>query len=120
MGRDYPFALELNYLREVSQYTLVQASLDEMRRLGVPSVDEAHLAAWGNEMRKAFVDVQPGRRITGPYLTGNGVRFYVDGELRHTVADTDFSRAFFAVWLDVRTRHPQLRREPLRLNETNP
>lgn len=116
---DQPFALELNYLREVSRDTLVQASLDEMRRLGGPSVDEAHLAAWESEMCKAFVDVQPGQRITGLYLPGNGVRFYVDGEFRHTVTDTDFSRAFFAIWLDVRTRHPQLRRELLRLNETN-
>ncbi|MDZ3993855.1 chalcone isomerase family protein [Pseudomonas sp. Teo4] len=117
---EQPFALELIYRRELSRDTLVQASLDEMRRLGGPSVDEARLAAWESEMRKAFVDVQPGQRITGLYLPGKGGRFYVDGALRHTVADTAFARAFFAIWLDARTRHPQLRRELLGLNETSP
>lgn len=117
---EQPFALELIYRRELSQDTLVQASLDEMRRLGGPAVDEARLAAWASEMRKAFVDVQPGQRITGLYLPGIGGRFYLDGTLRHTVADTDFARAFFAIWLDARTRHPQLRRELLGLNETRP
>ncbi|GLK88509.1 chalcone isomerase family protein [Pseudomonas turukhanskensis] len=117
---EQPFALELTYLRELSRDTLVEASLDEMRRLGAGSVDDAQLAAWGVELRKAFVDVQPGQRITGVYLPGKGGRFYVDSEFRHAVTDVDLSRAFFAIWLDTRTRNPQLRRELLGLNETNP
>ncbi|MBC9250658.1 hypothetical protein A9179_10260 [Pseudomonas alcaligenes] len=117
---EQPFALELIYRRELSRDTLVRASMEEMRRLGGASVNEARLAAWDGEMRKAFVDVQPGQRITGLYQPGKGGSFYVDGEFRHAVADTDFARAFFAIWLDARTRHPQLRRELLGLNETNP
>jgi hypothetical protein len=117
---EQPFALELTYQREISQDTLVQASLDEMRRLGGASVDETQLAVWGIELRKAFVDVQPGRRITGVYLPGKGGRFYVDNAFRHGVTDVDLSRAFFAIWLDTRTRNPQLRRELLGLNQTNP
>jgi hypothetical protein len=117
---EQPFALELIYRRELSRDTLVQASLDEMRRLGGTSVDEARLAAWDDEMRKAFIDVQPGQRITGLYQPGKGGSFYVDDQFRHAVADTDFARAFFAIWLDARTRNPELRRELLGLNETNP
>lgn len=117
---EQPFALELIYRRELSRDALVQASLEEMRRLGGGSVDEARLAAWDGEMRKAFVDVQPGQRITGLYQPGKGGSFYVDGEFRHAVADADFARAFFAIWLDARTRNPQLRRELLGLNETSP
>ena len=117
---EQPFALELTYRREISRDTLVQASLDEMRRLGGPAVDGARLAAWNSEMRKAFVDVQPGQRITGLYLPGKGGRCYVAGQFRRAVSDIDFSRAFFSIWLDARTRHPQLRRELLGLNETTP
>lgn len=116
---EQPFALELIYSRELSRDTLVQASLDEMRRLGGSSLDEARLAAWDGEMRQAFVDVQPGQRITGLYLPGRGSRFYVDGQFRHAVADADFAQAFFAIWLDARTRNPELRRELLGLNETS-
>lgn len=117
---DQPFALELTYRRELSRDTLVQASLDEMRRLGGPSVDEARLRTWGTEMRKAFVDIEPGQRITGLYRPGQGSRFFVDGQFRHGVADADFAKAFFAIWLDARTRHPQLRRQLLGLNKANP
>lgn len=115
-----PFALELIYHRDLSRDTLVQASLDEMRRLGGPGVDEARLAAWDGEMRQAFVDIQPGQRITGLYQPGQGSRFYVDGAFQHAVADADFARAFFAIWLDERARNPQLRRELLGLNEAPP
>lgn len=117
-GWDQPFALELIYRRELSRDTLVQASLDEMRRLGDASLDETRLAAWDGEMRKAFVDVRAGQRITGLYLPGKGASFYLDGQLRHVVADVDFARAFFAIWLDTRTRSPELRRELLGMNKT--
>lgn len=110
---DQPFALELTYRRELSRDSLVKASVDEMRRLGGPSVDEARLAVWDSEMRKAFVDIKPGQRITGLYQPGKGSSFFIDGQFRHAITDADFAKAFFAIWLDARTRHPQLRRELL-------
>lgn len=115
---DQPFALELSYRRALSRDNLVQASIEEMRRLGGSSTHEARLADWEREMRKAFVGVQPGQRITGLYLPGKGASFYVDDQLRHTVADADFARAFFAIWLDARARHPELRRALLGVSES--
>ncbi|HCL3894245.1 TPA: chalcone isomerase family protein, partial [Pseudomonas aeruginosa] len=111
---EHPFALELVYRRDLSRDTLVQSSVDEMQRLGAN--DEGLLTRWAGEMRKAFVDVRAGQRITGIYLPGQGCRFYVDGAFRHAVADSGFARAFFSIWLDRRTRNPELRRELLGLN----
>ncbi len=104
-----PFALELTYQRNLSRDTLVEASVDEMRRLGGPGLDEATLARWTQVMQEAFVDVRPGMRITGLYLPGQGCRFYVNEQLRREVDDAAFARAFFAIWLDPRARDPQLR-----------
>ncbi|MDU9391868.1 chalcone isomerase family protein [Pseudomonas sp. zfem002] len=104
-----PFALELTYHRTLSRETLVEASLDEMRRLGGGDLSEATLERWAGLMRQAFVDVRPGMRITGVYLPGQGCRFYVDGELRRQIDEAAFARAFFAIWLDPRAREPQLR-----------
>lgn len=117
-GWAHAFALELVYRRELSRDTLVQASLDEMRRLGTD--DETLLADWASEMRQAFIDVRPGQRITGVYLPSKGCRFYVDGKLRHTVTDARFAREFFSIWLDPRTRNPELRRDLLGLNGDEP
>lgn len=113
-GWEHPFALELVYRRDLSRETLVQSSIDEMQRLRAN--DEGLLTRWAGEMRKAFVDVRAGQRITGVYLPGQGCRFYVDGAFRHAVADSGFARAFFSIWLDRRTRNPELRRELLGLN----
>ncbi|WP_194790834.1 chalcone isomerase family protein [Pseudomonas sp. UFMG81] len=108
-----PFALELTYHRDLSRDRLVDASLDEMRRLGGPALEAATLERWAELMRGAFVDVRPGTRITGLYLPGHGCRFYIDGQLRRDIADPVFARAFFAIWLDPRTRDPQLRQRLL-------
>lgn len=104
-----PFALELTYQRSLSRDTLVEASLDEMRRLGGRELSETTLERWAALMREAFVDVRPGMRITGLYLPGQGARFYVDGQLRRQIDDAAFARGFFAIWLDPRARDPQLR-----------
>ncbi|MFJ2982494.1 MULTISPECIES: chalcone isomerase family protein [unclassified Pseudomonas] len=114
-GWQQPFALELIYHRALSRDTLVQASLDEMRRLAERPLPPATLERWTQAMQGAFVDVQPGMRISGVYLPGQGSRFYVDGQLRHEVADPAFARAFFAIWLDPRARDPQLRQRLLGL-----
>ncbi len=40
-------------------------------------------------------------------------RFYVNGRLQHEVADAAFADAFFAIWLDPRSRDQKLRRNLL-------
>lgn len=114
-GWDQPFALELTYHRSLSRDTLVQASLQEMRRLGGGNVTSQQLDAWAQWLREAFVDVSPGMRITGLYLPEQGSRFYVDGRPTQAIADPAFARAFFAIWLDARARDTQLRQRLLGL-----
>ena len=109
-----PFVLELTYRRDISRDTLVKASLEEMQR--VADVDPATLAGWADDLRLAFTDVVAGQRIAGEYRPGQGGRFYLDGQLRQEIADPEFARAFFAIWLDSDTRSPELRRALLGLN----
>ncbi|KAF0864257.1 hypothetical protein PLD_26975 [Pseudomonas sp. LD120] len=110
---DTPFALELTYRRTISREDLVQTSLEEIQRLSGAGVSPAQLKDWQAQMQRAFVDVEPGQRITGVFLPGRGVQFFVDQRLQHVVDDEAFARAFFAIWLDSRTRNPQLRAQLL-------
>ncbi|EJN34774.1 hypothetical protein PMI35_00523 [Pseudomonas sp. GM78] len=112
-GADVPFALELTYRRSISREDLVEASIKEMRRLSPTPPNSQLMARWEREMQKAFVDVRAGDRITGVYLPREGARFYVAETLRHVVRDEAFAEAFFAIWLDPRTRDPQLRAQLL-------
>lgn len=104
---DAPFALAIRYDRAIPSARLVQTSVDEMRRLGM--VDESRLEAWRTFLERAFPDVDRGDVIVGVNLPGEGVVFYRGDEPTGRLADEGFARAFFAIWLDERTREPGLR-----------
>jgi hypothetical protein len=50
-----------------------------------------------------------GDRITGLHQPGLGARFWFNGQLRGAVADPEFSRLFFGIWLAETTSEPTLR-----------
>ena len=108
-----PFALELTYHRSISRDDFVRTSLNEIERLSAGAMEAAVLERWRAHMQQAFVDVRPGERITGVNLPGRGCRFYVNDRLHHEVADPQFAEAFFAIWLDPRSRDRRLRRNLL-------
>jgi hypothetical protein len=107
-----PFALELTYARSLDGRAIAERSRDEIARLKFGS--EAQLARWLADMAAIFPDVKPGQRLAGIYRPGSGTRFYLDGRFLGEIADPEFGRAFFAIWLDPRTSAPQLRASLLR------
>lgn len=106
-GRDTPHALSLRYARDIPSERLVAASIDEMRRLG--ERDEARLDAWRQALAQVFPDVRRGDTIVGLHLPARGAVFYHQGRKTGEIRDPAFARAFFAIWLDPRTREPGLR-----------
>lgn len=102
-----PFALDIRYARDIPRSRLVQSSLDEMRRLSL--ADDAALGRWGEAMARVFPDVRRGDRLVGVHLPGRGASFYTGDRYLGTVAEEAFAEAFFAIWLDARTREPRLR-----------
>ena len=103
---DVPFALALEYRRDIPGARIVAASVDEMRRLGAPEPD---LQRWEDEMKRLFPDVRNGDTITGFFLPGQGARFYLGRRALGELADPEFARRFFAIWLDPRTSAPAVR-----------
>lgn len=104
---EQPYALELRYSRDIPSARLVQASIEEMQRLG--NADDARLLRWQVELERVFPDVRSGDVIHGVHLPQRGAEFYHQGRLTGRIEDVDFARAFFAIWLDPRTREPALR-----------
>ncbi|MFM2446876.1 MAG: hypothetical protein RI936_1323 [Pseudomonadota bacterium] len=104
---DARFVLELRYARALEGRAIATASRDEMARMNL--ADAATLARWTEQMARLFPDVKRDQRLVGVNLPGRGVSFYFDGRPLGTIDDPAFARAFFAIWLDERTRAPQLR-----------
>jgi hypothetical protein len=102
-----PFALALTYSRDIGRDRLVETTIAEMRRLG--GQEEGRLARWREDLRRLFPEVRAGETLIGVHLPGQGVRFFHGVRPAGEIADADFARAFFAIWLDPRTRAPELR-----------
>ncbi len=101
-----PLALRLTYRRTISGKSITDASVAEIRNLGV--ADAARLTQWGEQMGRIFPDVRPGDEILGVHLP-EGARFFHNERPIGTIDDPAFARAFFGIWLDARTSAPELR-----------
>ena len=82
-----------------------------MNRIG--RIDDEQSARWLKRMTQLFPDVKDGDRLTGVQRPGVATRFFLNGQFRGEVADADFTRLFFGIWLSPRTSEPRLREQLL-------
>jgi hypothetical protein len=106
------FILDLCYARDLYGDRIAKSSIEEIQHLGFGTTDQQ--AVWLKKMKAIFPDVRKGTHISGIYLPDKGARFYLDGKLLDEIDDTEFARAFFAIWLDVRTSASGLRSQLLK------
>jgi hypothetical protein len=108
-----PLALEIRYATNVKASDIVNTSLIEATRISGAS--SAQVTAWTASMTSIFVDVKPGDRLTGVHVPSVGARFFLNGKLLGESNDVEFSEAFFRIWLDPKSRKPELRASLLAL-----
>lgn len=111
-----PFALELTYARDFSGASIAERSSDEIKRLGFGNTEMRQ--SWQQRMQAVFPNVRAGDRIRGVHRPGAGVSFFHNDKPIGAIEDSEFARAFFAIWLDPRTAKPSLRKELLGLAES--
>ena len=104
---DGSFVLEIRYARSIPGARLAETSAEEIARLG--ATDAERLRRWEDAMRRVFPDVGAGDRLIGIHHPGRGATFWSGSRLLGSIEDAEFARAFFAIWLDPRTRKPDLR-----------
>ena len=103
----HAFVLELAYLRPFRGEDVARRSLVEMRR--VADIDDARAGRWEASLRALLPDVAAGDRVAGAHRPGGGVRFSVNGKPAGEMADPEFARLFFGIWLAPTTSEPGLR-----------
>ncbi len=104
---DGRFALAIRYERQIPGWRLVDTSIDEIARMGFG--DQAQREQWRALLARALPSVAPGETLVGLNLPGRGARFWHNGRPSAEIDDEQLARAFFAIWLDERTREPELR-----------
>lgn len=103
----HPLALELAYQRDFSAQAIAQRSIEEMRRVGPFTAQQAK--RWQQALQAALPDIKAGDRLTGLYRPGAGAVFQMQGRTVGEVADPAFARLFFGIWLSPQTSEPRLR-----------
>jgi hypothetical protein len=107
----HPLALELAYRRDFTAQAIAQRSIEEMRRVGPFTAQQA--TRWQQALQAALPDVKAGDRLTGVYRPGAGAVFQLQGHTVGEVADPAFARLFFGIWLSPQTSEPGLRQSLL-------
>ena len=112
-AEDYsiPFLLRLRFARSFSGRAIADASRAEIASLHAPAPEQ--LAQWHARMLAACPDVEAGTELAGMHIPGVGMRLFYNGVVRADLPGDDFSRAFFGIWLDRRTRYAGVRAQLL-------
>ncbi len=112
----HPLALELTYQRNFTAEAIAKRSIEEMRRVGSFTPQQA--TRWQQALQAALPDVKPGDRLLGLYQPGAGAVFRMGGRVVGEVPDAEFSRLFFGIWLSPQTSEPGLRQELIAATRT--
>ncbi len=107
-----PLALSLTYSRDIAGKKIASASADEIT--GLKSSSPEKVEQWLTAMRSIFPDVVEGDTITGVVTSQLATRSYLNERFIGEIVEPEFSRAFFAIWLDEKTSAPDLRKQLLR------
>lgn len=107
LHKNKAFALELEYLRNLSGRKIADKSIEEIRKQGFN--DEVRLADWHNQIQAIFPDVENGDILTGVSSPMGETIFYQNGTEIGRVKDPEFTKCFFDIWLSDKTSAPELR-----------
>jgi len=106
-----PFVLYLKYARSFSRQELVDATIDEMKRIdGVRGAAEQSDKEIFNSM---FPSVNAGDSISAVYLPNKAIIFYYNSREIGTITNMVLARQFLNIWLSDRARDPDARRRIL-------
>lgn len=103
----HPLALELRYHRAFSAAAIARRSLTEMQRQRKLAPELAQ--RWERMLAQLLPDVQPGDRLLGVYLPGEGMQLWRGAQLLGTLREPELAHLFFGIWLSPQTSEPSLR-----------
>lgn len=103
-----PYALKLYYLRDIARQTIIDSSLEEMRRQG--ATDLIKLTEWADWLGLHIPDMKEGDEAVLVALAGGGMMLFHNGIKLGQIDDLSFTEAFLGIWLSDNALKPKLSR----------
>lgn len=105
-AQNYPIALQIDYLRDISAEDLVEATAEQWQKQGL---DDKRTSPWIERIKALWPDIRKGDQLIFRVDNNQKGRFYYNQEPLGEVEDTDFAPAFLGIWLSPDTEYPKLR-----------
>jgi hypothetical protein len=99
--------LSIRYNVSIKRHRLLETTLKEWRRMGTGT--DVQRAEWIKQLDALWLDVKPGDRLIAFKRQAGPTQFYFGDRRLGEVPDPAFGPAFFAIWLDAKCRHPEVR-----------
>jgi len=103
--------LSIRYNVSIKHRRLVDTTLKEWQKLGIG--EKAKHEKWSKLLESLWPDVKPGNSLIAFKRQDGPTQFYFGEKLLGEIEDSEFGPAFFAIWLDDRCSHPEVRDELL-------
>jgi hypothetical protein len=107
------FAIVLNYSRRIKKEALLNATIEQLERLGYSSKKTEE---WRLQLEKIYPNVNKGDYLTAIFNPATGTTFLYDNKVIGNVNSQEFAEGFFGIWLSSKTSAPELRTQLLANN----
>jgi len=101
-----PIALKITYLRDIDKEDLIEATLDQWVHIGY---ENEAIPDWATQLEQIWPDIQEGSQLTIRVHRDGASDFYDATSKIGSMADSEFGKAFLAIWLSEKTSEPKLR-----------
>jgi hypothetical protein len=106
----HPIALRIQYQRDISRQQLLDATLDQWRKMGV---DKATRNQWIAKLYDIFPSVSDGQQLIYVSEGSSGKFYYLTNQkplqLVGSIDDESLNDAFLGIWLAPNSQYPKLR-----------
>ncbi|TOA00543.1 hypothetical protein CGK24_06880 [Vibrio parahaemolyticus] len=109
----HPFALEINYQRDISKQQLLEVTDEQWQKLGFP---KSNRQQWITQLSSVFPSIKNGDELT--YVTDGdkGQIIYRQAgtktqKMVGEITDERMNDAFLSIWLSPKTEFPKLRKQ---------
>jgi hypothetical protein len=110
-SKDKPFAIEINYLKDVKSTQIVDTSISEIKKIAKPSEDE--LENYRSILASLFPNIYSGDQLIGIKTANSDGVFFYNKKRIGKINDEKLVDSFFDIWLSEKTSHPELREKLL-------
>ncbi len=104
------FAINIKYQRNFSKQELIDASIDEIKRIDKISPNQENL--YRKYFDIIFVDVKKGDEKTA-FIDKKGLKLYYNQTLQGEVANPNFALSFADIWLSENAKYEKMRNKLL-------